>query len=717
MKQILQNLNSGKINIENIPCPQTNQINSCEILIQTSKTLISAGTERMLLEFGQASLLGKIKQQPDKVRQVLNKIKTDGLLTTLEAVKSKLDQPIPLGYCNVGKIIAIGPKVKNFNIGDRVISNGPHAEIVTVSENLCAKIPDQVTDDQAVFTIISAIGLQGIRLANPTMGEYFVIFGLGLIGLLTLQLLKAQGCQVMGIDFDQSRCDLAKSYGAQVINGSIGSESIIAQALAFSKNQGVDGVIITASTKSSELMHQAAQMSRKRGRVILIGVVGLELSRADFYEKELSFQVSCSYGPGRYENNYEQKNMDYPIGFVRWTEQRNFEAILNLFSEQKISTQDLITHQYLITQAEEAYSTLTTHKSALGIILNYPDQPLSQLTQDTQLIFNQPIYTDHKNNKNHKTISFLFIGAGNYASRVLIPAFKKAGAGLHTLISKKGISGFIQARKLKFIQTSTNYLPFLNHPEIQAVAIATQHHQHAEQTILALKNHKAVFVEKPLAINQTELDQIIQTYTDLSSKNSKPLLMVGFNRRFSPHIQKIKHSLLKNPGPLSMIYTINAGLINKDHWTQDLESGGGRLIGEACHFIDLLVYLSGAKIIKSNLISIPINNNPTQDIFSIQLVFSNGSIGSIHYFANGHQKFPKERLEIFTQGKIYQLDNFRKLIVYGDSQLKKFKTKSINKGQEECTQAFIDSIKNQSPAPISFEELVHVTQVCLDLAP
>src|SRR3990167_2078710 len=335
MKQILQSLKSGETILEDVPCPK-NTANT--VLIETVNTLVSAGTERMLLEFGKANLLGKIKQQPDKVKMVLEKIKTDGLFSTLNAVKAKLDQPIPLGYCNVGRVIEVGEKISGYSVGDRVVSNGYHAEMVRVSKNLCAKIPNVVSDEEAAFTIVSAIALQGIRLSQPTLGECTVVFGLGLIGLLAVQLLKANGCRVLGVDFDVHKCELAKQFGAEIAS----PEYIISQAEIFSRGHGIDAVIITAATKSNELLHQAALICRKRARIILIGVIGNEFSRADFYEKELSLQVSCSYGPGRYDEDYEKRGFDYPIGFVRWTEQRNFEAVLDIILQGVLDVKSLI---------------------------------------------------------------------------------------------------------------------------------------------------------------------------------------------------------------------------------------------------------------------------------------------------------------------------------------------------------------------------------------
>ncbi|EKD77664.1 MAG: hypothetical protein ACD_42C00240G0001, partial [uncultured bacterium] len=576
MKQVLQSLKTGETILEDVPCPQNT---SGSLLIETTKTLLSPGTERMLLEFGKANWFGKIKQQPDKVKMLLEKIKTDGLIATFNAVQAKLDQPIPLGYCNVGRVLAVGEKITHFSVGDRVVSNGYHAEVVRVLKNLCAKIPEGVSDDEAAFTIVSAIALQGIRLSQPTLGERYVVFGLGLIGLLTVQILRANGCRVLGVDFDHAKSELAKKFGADIVN----PDYIISQAALFSGGNGVDAVIITAATDSNELLHQAASICRKHARIVLIGVIGKEFSRADFYEKELSFQVSCSYGPGRYDENYERLGLDYPIGFVRWTEQRNFEAVLELMAQGLLNVEPLISARFDIDHIADAYETLEKNTSSLGMVIDYPNQNISQKIKTSILV------EDKKNNHALSEINIGFIGAGNYASAVLVPAFKKSAVHLHSVVSSEGVSAKRVAKKYGFKNALSDDKALFNSKEIHAVVIATRHNLHAAQVICALENNQSVFVEKPLAIYSNELENIKLAYQ--SHQNN--LLMIGFNRRFSPFTQTIKRLLDAEKVPKSFIMTVNAGFIPAIHWTQDSSVGGGRIIGEACHFIDLLRYLAG----------------------------------------------------------------------------------------------------------------------------
>ena len=472
---------------------------------------------------GSLNLLEKARSQPEKVKQVLDRVKSDGIYATYEAVKSKLDEKILLGYSNVGNII--DSSNTDFQVGQRVVSNGNHAEIIRVPKNLATAIPDNVDDDTASFTVISSIALQGIRLAKPSVGENVVVIGLGLIGILAVQILKANGCEVLGLDLDASKCKLAEEFGAITVNISEGVDAI-ESAKTFSNGFGVDAVLITASSKSNEIVSQAAQMCRKRGRIILIGVVGLTLNRAEFYEKELSFQVSCSYGPGRYDPIYEQEGIDYPIGFVRWTEKRNFDAVLNLMSAGKINTKPLISYQYDIDRVKEAYKKLDEEKS-LGILINYSSKNKNQkINQKIQL--NDPTYK-----KSAANVSF--IGAGNYASRVLIPAFKNAGVNLNTIVTSNGVSATNHGKKYKFKTASTNINDALG-KDTDTVVIATQHHLHAKQTILSMKKGKNIFLEKPLAINSDEICDL-----ENSMKSYKGLLMVGYNRRFSPHIRKIKN--------------------------------------------------------------------------------------------------------------------------------------------------------------------------------
>ncbi len=707
MKQILQNMGSGETSLVTAPSPQAK---SGYLLIHSTASLISAGTERMLVEFGQASFIQKARKQPDKVKMVLDKVKTDGLATTIDAVKSKLDQPLPLGYCNVGKVVEVGRLCEGFKQGDRVISNGPHADVVRVAKNLCAKIPDNVSDEEAAFTVLGSIGLQGIRLAQPTLGECFVVTGAGLIGLMVIQLLIANGCRVLAIDFDQSKLDLAKQFGAQTCNPANG-EDPVAVGIAFSRGKGIDGVIITASTPSNDVISQSANMSRKRGRVILVGVIGLNISRADFYEKELTFQVSCSYGPGRYETEYEEKGNDYPLGFVRWTEQRNFEAILDMILLGKLDVKPLISHRYSFDDALAGYELLTTDKSALGIMLNYPETPKDELSN------NEIIINDYVSGETSKPV-IGFVGAGNYASRILIPAFKDAGANLHTISTSGGINSVVHGEKNSFHKASTDTDGMLHDSEINTIAVVTQHNSHAHFVTKALEQGKNVFVEKPLAINFEQLEMVKLAYNKQLCENKNARLMVGFNRRFSPQIQKMKALLKSETEPKSFIMTMNAGAIPADHWTQDLEAGGGRIIGEACHFIDLMRYLTGSKIVSVQARKMGDSDAVVimEDKAAIILGFEDGSFGTIHYFANGASSFPKERIEVFVAGKVLQLDNFRKLKGFGWKRFNKMNLWQQDKGQKACVKAFLGAISRGKPAPIHAEEIFEVAGITLHVA-
>ena len=707
MKQILQSLGSGKTEIVDVPIPS---FAFNQLLIKTSVSLISAGTERMLLSFGKAGSIGKIKQQPEKVKQVLEKIKTDGLITTFEAVKSKLDQPISLGCCNVGRVIGIGDCVENFSIGDRVLSNGAHSEVVCVPKNLCVKIPDSVSDESAVFAVLGAIGLQGIRLAHPTLGEIVVVLGLGLIGLLTVQLLHAHGCRVLGADFDPAKLALARIFGAETVDLSQG-EDVVSRAVVFSRGRGVDAVLITASTKSSDPVHYAGLMCRKRGRIVLVGVTGLELLREDFYKKELSFQVSCSYGPGRYDPEYEDKGNDYPIGFVRWTEQRNMEAVLDMMAGGKLNVQPLISHCFEIEQAEQAYQMLDSDRGVLGIILRYP-----QITTPEKIILLRTLPTVGNILGNQSVVAF--VGAGNYASRTLIPAFKKTESRLHTVVSGQGASAVIHGRENGFEYASTDYEAVLHSSAINTIVIATRHNQHAQQVIQALKAGKHVFVEKPLVITDMELQQVKKVYQETARQFPGQKMMVGFNRRFAPQIQKIKALLNTIKSPKYLVMTVNAGFIPADHWTQDPQIGGGRLIGEGCHFIDLLRFLVGEKITEAQVLDMTLESDhlPKDENITITLKFADGSLGTVHYFANGHKQVSKERLEVSTAGRVLQLDNFRKLIGYGWPGFKKMSLWKQDKGQFCAVRAWVSAIETGSESPICFEEIVDVMQVCLTLS-
>ena len=711
MKQLLQNLQSGKTQLVEAPQPR---LKNGHVLVQTKASLISSGTERMLVEFGKAGYIAKAKSQPDKVKQVLEKIKTDGFIPTIKAVRAKLDQPLPLGYCNVGILIEAESRelrAESLKLGDRVVSNGPHAEVVSVPVNLCAQVPDKVTDEEAPFTVVGAIGLQGIRLAQPTLGEVFVVTGLGLIGQLTVQLLIAHGCRVLGIDMDRAKCEVARQFGAQVVDLSKGEDSV-ESAMAFSKGRGVDGVLITAATKSNEPVHEAAQMCRKRGRIVLVGVAGLELSRADFYEKELTFQVSCSYGPGRYDPEYEEKGHDYPFGLVRWTEKRNFEAVLDMMEDGRIHVKPLITHRFNFEEAEKAYHLISENREPyLGIILNY-DPQITQMTQiDAKTI---EIRKSQTSKLKAQTPVIGMIGAGNLTGQVLLPAIEKMQVRLKTIASSGGMTGTHLGKKFGFEVSTTDVETIFNDPDINTIFITTRHNSHAEFVIQALNAGKHVFVEKPLCLTQEELNEIVEIYNSLLvTRHSSLLLMVGFNRRFAPQILKMKQLLDMVREPKSMVMTVNAGPIPKDHWTQDKEIGGGRIIGEACHFVDLLRFLAGCPITEGRMATLGAGNDDTA---SMDLKFADGSIGTVHYFANGNKSFPKERLEVFTAGRILQLDNFRVLRGYGWKNFSTMKLWSQDKGHRAEVSAFFTAIKSGGPSPVPFDEIVEVTRASIQLA-
>jgi predicted dehydrogenase/threonine dehydrogenase-like Zn-dependent dehydrogenase len=703
MKQVIQSLKTGTIEVAEVPVPRTAP---GTILIRTSRTLISAGTERMLLDFGRGGWIAKARQQPDKVRMVLNKAKTDGIAATVASVRNKLDQPMPLGYCNVGRVVEVGPGVSGIAVGDRVVSNGKHAEFVAVPTNLCAKVPDGVSDEDAVFTVAAAIALQGIRLAEASLGASVAVFGLGLLGLLTVQLLRAQGCRVIGFDFSADRLALAEKFGAETSQLSEGSDPVAA-GLAFSRGRGVDAALITAATDSNDPVRQAAQMSRKRGRVVLVGVAGLDLSRADFYEKELTFQVSCSYGPGRYDPVYEEKGIDYPVGFVRWTEQRNFEAVLDLMGALNLAA--MRTHEFEISAAPDAYDIVGGAEPSLAVLLRYPE---SEAGADVKVV---PVMGAERRNGQRSTglaasCSINIVGAGNYASAILVPAFAESGADLNAIGSSSGLTAVNLARRHGIREASSDTRALIVDPEANTVVITTRHDSHAALTCDALRAGKNVFVEKPLALTDEEVSAVESAY-DAAPGN--PILMVGFNRRFAPLIVKARTLIDRLSGPKSFVYTVNAGAIPPEHWTQDREIGGGRIIGEACHFIDLLLFLAGSPVADFSSVAL---ESRTGDTVSIGLAFQDGSIGTIHYFANGSRSFPKERLEVFGDGRTLRMDNFRKLETFGWPRGMGARALRQDKGQTACVKAFVEAVRRGGPAPIGPEELFDVARLSIAIA-
>lgn len=688
MKQIIQSFKTGETFLAEIPAPH---IKRGSVLIQTTRSLVSLGTERMLVEFGKSNLISKARQQPDKVKQVLDKIKTEGLVPTLEAVFNKLEQPLPLGYCNVGRVIAVGEGVSDFKVGDRVASNGNHAEYVCVPQNLVAHIPDNVSDDEGTFTVIGSIGLQGIRLASPTIGETFVVIGLGLIGIITAQLLIANGCSVIGVDIDEMKLSLTKKWGVIPFNPKDGD--IVKFVESLTNNIGADGVIITASSKGNDIISQSAKMSRKRGRIILVGVVGLDLSRADFYEKELTFQVSCSYGPGRYDENYEQKGIDYPISYVRWSEKRNFETILKSISNSSLQVKELITDLVDLDDFNKIYGSISSSKS-IASILKYSSH--NTLIPAKTIKLNSNSFVESKG-------IIGIIGSGNFTKMTLLPSIYKTGASLKYIASSGGVSGTALAKKYNFSLSTTDYKEIINDDEVDLVLITTRHNQHASMVIECLEKNKNVFVEKPLAINNTQLNDIIKAYEE----SNKSTLTVGFNRRFSPHSLKIKSIL--DSGPINVIATMNAGAIPPNVWIHDMNVGGGRIIGEACHFIDLITFFTGSTVVNVCMNAMGINPNENTDSATILLKYENGSTGTINYFANGSKEYPKERIEIYSQERTIVIDNFRSTTAFGFKNFKKLKT-SLDKGHKNQFELLIKQVKSGGQPLIPFEEIINTTK-------
>ena len=699
MKQIFQSLRSGETSVEAVPRPN---VKAGHVLVKTKTSLISVGTERMLVDFGRAGFIDKAMKQPDKVAMVLEKIKTDGISATLESVFNKLNEPIPMGYSNVGVVVDVGEGVADFSVGDSVVSNGFHAEFVSVPQNLCAKIPSSVSSETAAYTVLGAIGLQGIRLLKVELGETIVVMGMGLIGLLSVQILRAAGCRVIALDVVAERLALAEQYGAIAFEANAGSD-VVQTVMSSTNGVGADGVLVTASTSSSEPISNAAKMCRKRGRVVLTGVTGLELSRDDFYEKEISFQVSCSYGPGRYDPTYEDMGIDYPIGYVRWTEKRNFESVLSLMESGAIRVSDLTTNVYPLEKAEDAYEEIISNaSSSLGLLLAY-----SEGADGSQIIENSSFY-ETKAGIGKPSVSF--IGAGGYANKILIPAFKKAGANFDTVVSNSGVGAGRAMRQFSFKRASTDARDALSSPSANIIVIATRHDSHAKLAVESLAAGKHVFVEKPLCLNWSEFKKL-KSAAEICG--SGLILTVGFNRRFAPLIIKTKQLVDNVLAPKAFCITVNAGHLPADHWTQDREIGGGRLIGEACHFVDLLRFLSGSEIDHFDKTTM---KDETGDTFSIQLYFRNGSMGIIHYFSNGHRAVSKERLEIYSQGGVLRMDNYRSLKGWGWPGFKKLSKLSQDKGQRHCAKAFLDAVERNSNPPIPLNELFEVTEVCLKLA-
>ena len=693
MIHLLQSLADGSTQLVDVPVPSATGVS---LVVESRASVVSAGTERMLVDFGRAGWIEKARRQPDKVRQVVDKMRTDGIGPTLGAVRAKLDAPIPIGYCQAGVVVETGPRVERFAPGDRVVTNGPHAEYVRVPHTLAAHIPEGVSFESAAFTPLAAIGLQGLRLAAPTLGETVVVYGLGLIGLLSVQLARANGCEVIGIDRDVSRLSLAERFGARTIAASDGVD-VARAVLDFTGGEGADIVLLTLATEDDEPVRAAASMSRKRGRIVLVGVAGLHLRRDDFYRKELSFQVSCSYGPGRYDPVHEEQGVDYPKGFVRWTEGRNFDAVLALMEDGRLDPAPLVTHRFDIADAGQAYDVVSGSAPSLGIVLRYPEKAQANGSVDRSVILraDEPA-------AGQAVVGW--IGSGNFASRVLIPAFAKAGATLHTLASSGGVSAAVVGKREGFRRATTDPDTLLSSDVLDTIVVTTRHDTHASWTRRALEAGKHVFVEKPLAIDLEDVDRIAAALERTSA-----VMCVGFNRRYAPMAVRARDALRARTGPLVVDMLVNAGSIPRDHWTQRPEEGGGRIVGEAVHFIDLARFFVGTPISDLHVRTAG-QERPMDDIASIQMGFSDGSIASIRYLSNGHRAFPKERIELFADGAVIRIDNWRRMQGWGLSGLTTHIPHAQDKGHAALAAAFVRVVRSGGTPPIAAEELLEVSR-------
>ena len=688
MKQVQQNYRSGELKVAETPAPAHG---AGELLVATRVSLISSGTERQLMQLAKSSLMGKAAARPDLVRRVLVNVKKEGLKPTFDKVFAKLDTPIPLGYSLIGEVIAIGRDVSGFSLGDRVACAGAglanHAEINAVPKNLCVRVPAGVDDEDASFVTLGAIALQGVRQAAPTLGEIVVVMGLGLIGLLTVQILKANGCRVIGFDPNPVRAALAKQLGADIAV----SEALNEVALARTGGVGADAVIVTASSKSSEPINQAAEISRVKGRIVVVGLVGMTIDREPFYKRELELKLSMSYGPGRGDPAYEFAGRDYPLPYVRWTEQRNMEAFLGLIEEGRVTPKAYVTHRFAIAEAEKAYELMEKGEPHLAMLLTYPHENVAP-----ERVIARAAPVEGK-------LGVAFIGMGNYARSVLMPKLKGAeGVALTAVVTKTGLSANHSAQKFGFAKAATDAAAALDDPSTHAVFVATRHDSHAALAARALQAGKHVFCEKPLALDRASLADAIE-----AARASGMTLTVGFNRRFAPLLQQAKAALQPRSGPLMMLYRINAGAIPGDSWVQR-DEGGGRILGEACHFVDSLTYLCG---------SLPVEVQATAaeghaDAVSAILRFADGSVGTIVYSSLGDPSLPKEYLEAFASGRAVTLDDFAALTIHSGGKSKTVK-QAQDKGQSALVAAFLEAAKGKAPAPIPLDEIDAVSRATI----
>ncbi|MEP6707595.1 MAG: bi-domain-containing oxidoreductase [Pyrinomonadaceae bacterium] len=700
MKQVIQDLRTRELTVANVPQPVPQR---GRVLVRTAASLISAGTERMTVETATKSLLGKARDRPDLVKQVIQKARNEGFLNTLTAVRAKLGSLTALGYSASGVVIAVGDDVNEFRPGDRVACAGAgyasHAEVLSVPKNLCVHLPEELNFESGAFGTLGAIALQGLRLANPTLGESCVVVGLGLVGQLTVQLLNANGCRVFGVDLDEQRIELARQLGAD--DGCRPDGNAQSRVMEWSRGRGADAVLITAATSSNQPVELAGEISRLKGRVVAVGLVGLDVPRDLYYHKELTLNVSMSYGPGRYDPEYEERGHDYPFAYVRWTEGRNLEAFLDLVSDGRINVEPLITHRFSIDDAERAYQLITGEikEPYLGILLRYD----TERELETRI----SLAGERRAAAPEKAVGVGLIGAGSYAKKFLLPNFKTAGARFQTIATASGISAREVGEKYGFRQCVSGADEVLGDDNVNLIVIATRHDTHAGLARQALERGRHVFVEKPLALN----DQQLQSVLDVAARSDRHL-MVGFNRRFSPLALAARDFFNDTQAPLSINYRVNAGRIPTGHWIQDPREGGGRIIGEVCHFIDLMQFLTGAVTTRvyAEAIASRDHDAVNEDSVFITMRFADGSNGSIAYLAEGDKAMSKERVEIFGGGKTFVLEDFRSATLHSAGKEKRLRLRSQDKGQANEVREVCRAVLEGGPAPIALEDLAATTR-------
>jgi len=711
VKQVLQRAHSGEVEVVEVPVPQL--LPGC-VLVRIAASLISPGTERASTEFASKNLWQKARSRPDLLRDVLTKVRRDGILPAASAVRSRLDQPNSLGYSSAGTVVAVADEITDLSVGDHVACAGAgyavHAEFACVPRLLVAKVAAQssVTPEEAAFTTIGAVALHGVRIAEAKLGDVVAVVGLGLLGQLTVQILKAAGCRVIGMDIVRERADLALRLGADAVCTS--GEGLRERCFEFSRGNGADEVLLTAATPSSEVVNLAGRIARDRGTVVAVGTVGMEIERKAYYEKELDFRVARSYGPGRYDSAYEQKGRDYPIGYVRWTETRNMEAFLELVAEGKVDVKSLITHRFSISEARMAYNLVTgkTREASLGVVIVYPGQ-----ANDKRRL--QLVRKAAPPKRNAESVNIGVLGAGSYALGTLLPAMKRVSEIRRiSVCAANGSHARHAAAKFGFEQCATEEQEILNDPDVNTVVIATRHHLHARQVLAASAAGKHVFCEKPLCLTESELAEIVRAYSQL---NGKPLsLMVGFNRRFAPLAVRMREFLKQVSGPFVIQYRVNAGFLPPDHWVNDPEQGGGRLLGEVCHFIDFAIFLTGSRPVEVQASDAALSPAHGDNIV-MQLKFADGSHATVSYLVNGDRRYSKERVEVFGGGAVAVLDDFRslELIRHGRRNIIRMRFRQ-DKGHRAEVQRFADAIRLGMEAPIPFDEIVSTTLATLRAA-